>query len=165
MKKLVLTLALVFGMLTASAQFFVGGQLGLTYDNDTENTTFRIAPEFGYAFNDAWTVAGMIGYTHMDNYNSFYIAPYARWTFFTKDFVSLLVDGGFGISTGKHKGASSVNGFEIGFKPGIAFNLTDEFSLVAHCGFLGYRDKYNGSSVSGLSLTGNDLSVSLYYKF
>lgn len=53
MKKLVLTLALVFGMLTANAQFFVGGQLGLTYDNDTENTTFRIAPEFGYAFNDA----------------------------------------------------------------------------------------------------------------
>ena len=44
MKKLVLTLALVFGMLTANAQFFVGGQFGLTYDGDTENTTFRIAP-------------------------------------------------------------------------------------------------------------------------
>lgn len=38
----------------------------MTYDGDTENTTFRIAPEFGYAFNDAWTVAGSIGYTHMD---------------------------------------------------------------------------------------------------
>lgn len=165
MKKLVLTLVLVFGMLTANAQFFVGGQFGLTYDTDTENTTFRIAPEFGYAFNDAWTVAGTIGYTHMDNYNSFYIAPYARWTFFTKDFLSLLIDGGFGFSTGKHKGFKAENGFEIGFKPGIAFNLTEEFSLVAHYGFLGYRNQYNGNSVSGLSLSGNDLSFSLYYKF
>ena len=173
MKKLVLTLALVFGMLTASAQFFVGGRFGLTYNNANDGTEFTLAPEFGYAFNDAWTVAGMIGYTYNDSKllgskittNSFYIAPYARWTFFTKDFLSLLVDGGFGISTSKRKGESSVNGFEIGFRPGIAFNLTDEFSLVAHCGFLGYRDKYNGSSVSGLSLTGNDLSVSLYYKF
>ena len=44
-------------------------------------------------------------------------------------------------------------------------NLTENFSLVAHYGFLGYRDKYNGNSVSGLSLSGNDLSFSLYYKF
>ena len=56
-------------------------------------------------------------------------------------------------------------GFEIGFKPGISFNLTDNFSLVAHYGFLGYRTKYNGSSVSGLSLSGNEISLSLYYCF
>ena len=101
----------------------------------------------------------------MDNYNSFYIAPYARWTFFKKSFLSLLVDGGFGVSVGKQKGLDADTGFEIGFKPGIAFDLTDNFSLVAHYGFLGYRDKFNGSSVSGLSLSGNDLSFSLYYKF
>ncbi len=76
-----------------------------------------------------------------------------------------MVDGGFGISTGKHKGFDSETGFEIGFKPGLAFNLTENFSLVAHYGFLGYRDKYNGNSVSGLSLSGNGLSFSLYYKF
>lgn len=107
----------------------------------------------------------MIGYTHMDNFNSFYIAPYARWNFWKKDFVGLLVDGGFGISTQKYKGADSDTGFEIGFKPGISFNLTDNFSLVAHYGFLGYRTKYNGSSVSGLSLSGNEISLSLYYCF
>ena len=65
MKKLVLTLALVFGVLAANAQYFVGGQLGLLYDDASENTMITIAPEFGYAFNDTWTVAGMIGYTHM----------------------------------------------------------------------------------------------------
>lgn len=92
MKKLVLTLALVFGVLAANAQYFVGGQLGLLYDDASENTMITIAPEFGYAFNDTWTVAGMIGYTHMDNFNSFYIAPYARWNFWKKDFVGLLVD-------------------------------------------------------------------------
>ena len=165
MKKLVLTLALVFGVLAANAQYFVGGQFGLLYDDASENTMITIAPEFGYAFNDTWTVAGMIGYTHMDNFNSFYIAPYASWNFWKKDFVGLLVDGGFGISTQKYKGADSDTGFEIGFKPGISFNLTDNFSLVAHYGFLGYRTKYNGSSVSGLSLSGNEISLSLYYCF
>lgn len=59
MKKLVLTLALVFGVLAANAQYFVGGQLGLLYDDASENTMITIAPEFGYAFNDTWTVAGM----------------------------------------------------------------------------------------------------------
>ena len=63
MKKLVLTLALVFGVLAANAQYFVGGQFGLLYDDASENTMITIAPEFGYAFNDTWTVAGMIGYT------------------------------------------------------------------------------------------------------
>lgn len=86
MKKLFLTLALVLGVSIANAQFFIGGQFGITHDDAKDNTTFTIAPEFGYAFNDMWTVAGMIGYTHMDNYNSFYIAPYARWTFFKRDF-------------------------------------------------------------------------------
>lgn len=37
MKKLVLTLALVFGVLAANAQYFVGGQLGLLYDDASEN--------------------------------------------------------------------------------------------------------------------------------
>lgn len=60
MKKLVLTLALVFGVLAANAQYFVGGQLGLLYDDASENTMITIAPEFGYAFNDTWTVAGMV---------------------------------------------------------------------------------------------------------
>ena len=165
MKKVLLTLALVFGMLTAHAQFFVGGQFGLTYNKATEVTTFTLAPEFGYAFNDTWTVAGSIGYTHMDNFNSFFFAPYARWTFFTKDFLSLLVDGGFGISTQKQKGFDSVTGFELGFSPGIAFKLTDDFSMVAHWGFLGFRDDYNGSSTSGLLVSGNDISFSLYYTF
>ncbi len=165
MKKLFLTLVCAMGMLVANAQFFVGGNVGLTYNEKTDVTVFSLAPEFGYAFNDSWTVAGSIGYSHVDNYNSFYIAPYARWTFFKKDFVSLLVDGGFGFSTGKTKGLDASNGFEIGFKPGIAFNLTEDFALVGHVGFLGYRDNYNGNSVSGLSLSGSDLSVSLYYTF
>lgn len=51
--------------------YFVGGQLGLLYDDASENTMITIAPEFGYAFNDTWTVAGMIGYTHMDNFIRF----------------------------------------------------------------------------------------------
>lgn len=45
MKKLVLTLALVFGVLAANAQYFVGGQFGLLYDDASENTMITIAPD------------------------------------------------------------------------------------------------------------------------
>ena len=50
MKKLFLTLALVLGVSIANAQFFIGGQFGITHDDAKDNTTFTIAPEFGYAF-------------------------------------------------------------------------------------------------------------------
>ena len=40
MKKLFLTLALVLGVSIANAQFFIGGQFGITHDDAKDNTTF-----------------------------------------------------------------------------------------------------------------------------
>ena len=73
---------------------------------------------------------------------------------------------GLGFSTQKVKGADAVNGFEIGFKPGIAIKLNDKFSVLAKCGFLGYRDDYmNAGSGYGFNLKSEDLSFGFHYEF
>lgn len=57
--------------------------------------------------------------------NAFALAPYARYSFYENKIVRLFVDMGFGFSTFKAKHADSVNGFEIGLKPGLALKLND----------------------------------------
>ena len=80
--------------------------------------------------------------------------------------VRLFLEGGLGISTYKVKGHNNHNGFEIGIKPGIALDMTDHFSFVTKFGFLGYRDDYKyDNSVSGLSLSTEDLTIGFVYSF
>ncbi len=161
------------GMFTAQARYFVGGELGLLYDDSRETIRLTIAPELGYAINRSWTVAGAIGYTYegQEGYteNGFFFAPYVRWTYFSKGILGLHVDGGLGVSvtSSKYKNmeAERVVGFEVGFRPGLSIQITERFSVVGHVGFLGYRDAYLGSSLSGLTISGNDFGVSLYYLF
>ena len=99
-------------------------------------------------------------------YNAFALAPYARYSYYENKVVRLFIDGGLGFSTQKVKGLDSVNGFEIGFKPGIAIKLNDKFSVLAKCGFLGYRDDYmDTESGYGFGFTSEDLSVGFHYEF
>ena len=99
-------------------------------------------------------------------YNAFGLAPYARYSYYENKVVRLFIDGGLGFSTQKVKGADAVNGFEIGFKPGIAIKLNDKFSVLAKCGFLGYRDDYmNAGSGYGFNFTSEDLSFGFHYEF
>lgn len=44
MKKLFLTLALVLGVSIANAQFFIGGQFGITHDDAKDNKLLRLLP-------------------------------------------------------------------------------------------------------------------------
>tara|TARA_B100000925_G_C21802235_1_gene385150 strand:- start:28 stop:492 length:465 start_codon:yes stop_codon:yes gene_type:complete len=59
MKKMLLTAAVVFTSLIASAQFMVTADLDLE-DFDAENITETTNFGFGYTFNDTWTVGAMI---------------------------------------------------------------------------------------------------------
>ena len=61
-------------------------------------------------------------------------------------------------------GGDAVNGFEIGLKPGIAIKLNQHFSLVAKCGFLGYKDDYMGNGF-GFSASSEDLTFGFHYEF
>ena len=65
---------------------------------------------------------------------------------------------------------TKINTFGIGFKPGVAVNLNEKLSFVAHVGFLGYEnEKVKGDDKStnsfGLDLSGNNLSFGVYYNF
>ena len=114
-------------IISADAQVYVGGSFNLTHDKNADVTNFSIAPEVGYNLNENWAIAAEIGYTHFksdeNKANAFNFAPYARFSFFEKGIVRLFLDGGVGISTYKRESYDSVNGFEIGIKPGIALEI------------------------------------------
>ena len=59
MKKMLLTAAVVFTSLIASAQFMVTADLDVE-DFDAENLTETTNFGFGYTFNETWTVGAMM---------------------------------------------------------------------------------------------------------
>ena len=180
MKKIAVLLFVVMVALSAKAQVYVGGTIGLWHDDDADATTFLLSPEVGYNLNAKWAVGVNLTYIHLKSsfdlsnesfdakLNGFAFAPYARYSFYENKIVRLFVDGGVGFSTYKYDidGADSTNGFEIGIKPGVAIKLNKSFSLVAKCGFLGYRDDYMyGDNGYGLNFSGEDLSFGFQYNF
>ena len=178
MKKILFTLAAAVITLTASAQVYLGGEVGLWRNWDANHTSFSINPEIGYNLDENWAIGTTIGYTY--NYNSgiktnaFEVAPYARYTYAKFDAVSLFLDGGFGFQTYKVSqdghSSDSMNGWQVGIKPGVKVDLTSKLSFVAHVGFLGYRDADDNKSAwgengFGFKLDGNNLGFGLYYNF
>lgn len=156
---------------SVKAQVYVGGAVSFWHDDDDfESTSFTIAPEVGYNFNEKWAIGGSLEFTYNKvedaKTTGFAIAPYARYSYYENKIVRLFLDGGFGVSTYKIEDNDAVTGFEIGLKPGIAIKLNDKFSLVAKCGFLGYREDYMlGKNGAGLALTSEDLSFGFHYEF
>ena len=170
MKKIVILLFVAMVALSAKAQVYVGGTVSLWHNDDVDAATFTLNPEVGYNLNEKWAVGGILTFSHSKldegKYNAFGLAPYARYSYYENKVVRLFIDGGLGFSTQKVKGADAVNGFEIGFKPGIAIKLNDKFSVLAKCGFLGYRDDYmNAGSGYGFNLKSEDLSFGFHYEF
>ncbi len=170
MKKIVVFLFVAMAAISMNAQVYVGGTVGLWHNDDADATSFAIEPEVGYNLSEKWAIGGVLTFLHSKDdgtkLNAFGLAPYARYSYYENKIVRLFVDGGFGFSTVKEKGLDSVNGFELGFKPGIAIKLNDKFSLIAKCGFLGYRDDYMiGENGYGFAFTSEDLSFGFHYEF
>ncbi len=186
MKKLftcIVAIILGVGVSDAKDKFYLGGNLGF-WNNDNA-LTVSIAPEFGYKINKAWSVGAPIGYSYVGSseidVSLFEISPYARWNCVKAGIVELFIDGGFDFGFGKvtteydmgnaaypYKYTDTENfaSVAIGLKPGITINLTDQFSLVAHFGFIGYKGVTE--SIDGLGLTtgfGIDLSNSVSFGF
>ena len=183
MKK-IFAIALVAMMtMTANAQVYVGGGVGLqssSYDGNSE-TYFTIIPEIGYNLNEDWAVGIVLGYGESKTtlkedgvkmtakVKAFEIAPYARYTFAKFDKVNLFVDGTVGYKHENYAGVKT-NTFALGFKPGIAVNLNEKLSFVTHVGFLGYENaKVKGADKAtntfGVGLDGSNLSFGVYYNF
>lgn len=188
MKK-ILTLALVavasvFG--ASAGDGYVGGSIGFMHNETKSSQTneFTILPEIGYNFNSQWAIGTTIGYdyTHWcgsdESLHLFEFNPYARFTYFrtSNNLVQLFVDGGAGIGLGSYdygddRDSHTAVTWNIGFRPGVAFNFTDKFSVVAHVGFLGYQGANNAAFDAGMPRKGGisfdtrDLTLGFYFNF
>mgnify|MGYP000164412886 CR=1 FL=1 len=179
MKKGLLLIVVMVAAIAVKAQdIYVGGSFNV-WRNSTGNTTsFKVAPEIGYNFNETWALGAELDYSHDYNgslsTNAFSVAPYIRWSYYQNDAVRLFLDGaaaiGFdGLHGKKFAGGHLLEGGgveQIGFRPGIAVKLNDHFSFIAKYGFLGYRRNVNTPGDSfGLKLTSEDLSIGFHYAF
>ena len=163
-----------------NAQFYVGGSVGFQswssqkLAGDISETTYKILPEFGYNLSDDLAIGTVIGYESDKvngveglSENAFTFNPYVRYSFVDFGKVKLFCDCGIDYTTASKADWTAVG---IGFKPGVAINLTDKISFVSHLGFLGWQqfnpdgDDNNVSSV-GLDLSGSELTFGLYFNF
>lgn len=178
MKKILMTLAAVAVAATMNAQVYVGGSVGIaSYGGDgvDEETAFKLLPEVGYNLNDEWAIGTVIGYeknavlgaANTVSEKAFVIAPYARYTFLNSKYVNLFVDGGVEFKSASDADATYLG---VGLKPGVAVNLSDNISFVAHAGFIGYNlvnpdGDNNNTHAWGLDLGSENLTFGLYFNF
>ena len=107
MKKIVLLLLVVCATVSMNAQVYVGGTAGFWSNDkdDADETSFVIAPEIGYNFNEKWAIGAELGYGYGKKQgvkdDALFINPYARYTYCETGIVRLFLDGGFGIASVK----------------------------------------------------------------
>ena len=158
---------------------------------------FNLIPEIGYVVNDKFDVAIALGLSHYNgdgnvsgvvandivvsnkgvnvNRNSFKLNPYVRYKFAQAGDFTFFADGGFAfymIHNNQYKGADgktkNANAWDLAIKPGIAYNISDKVSLVAHIGRLSYSfGKWEDRKTNAfdMGVTGNDLTFGAYVSF
>ena len=108
------------------------------------------------------------------NRNAFKINPYVRYKFAKAGDFTFFVDGGFSFTmihysnTPRVDGEDNANQWGLGFKPGIAYNLSDKVSLVAHVGELSYNFYKRGdvkNNEFNMGVNGNNISFGAYVNF
>lgn len=178
MKKILLMAAFAVASLTANAQLWLGGSLSFDYEKikgADGKVTFGLAPSIGYNLNDKWALGLEIGFKVANDgwgsnlaiagqkYTMFNVAPYARYTFASVGAANFFVDGGVGVGYEK-VGGDDGTAFHIGFRPGVAFNISDHVSFVGTTGYFGYRhaEDYNHF---GLNVNNELASVGFFYTF
>ncbi|MCM1163171.1 MAG: porin family protein [Muribaculaceae bacterium] len=162
MRKLYVLLMLLCISVSASAQFYAGGTLGVSVvhaSSDGASATqsaFAVTPELGYDINPTWAVGITVpvAYSHNDSYNTTKVGilPYVRCTFASASIVDFF--GELALGYGHQKtGDYGVGGFDSGLRPGMKINFNDKFALVARTTLLAYSH-YDG--VNGVGFAIND---------
>lgn len=187
MKRIVLAMFMaVAGLVTAHAQFRVGGGLGVNIDvseDDNTKTYVYLTPEFAWAMNDKWEFGGQLSLSStteevLDKSRfGWSLTPYARFTFYRTGKVAFFCDGFVTIGGGKysyevedgHDVDESGTAVGVGLRPGISFDLNEHLCLQSTFGALSYTS--NDDYVAGMAPSGfgfnmnNGLNLSLFYRF
>ena len=201
MKKIMMTLAAVAVAATMNAQMYIGGTFNLGFENklidqtdptkDATGMSFQIKPEIGFGLDEKSSVGFVIGFGMTNNTNEmlggaanlfgngiktdksaiqFEIAPYYRYKFLQFDKIDLFVDAQVGFIYTKLDEWNNTT-FNIGVRPGVAYNANDKFSFVAKFGqglfFQSSKDK-DSDAKSKFGLSANTLApleIGMYYNF
>lgn len=102
--------------------------------------------------------------------NSFTFAPYVRYTFARFGKVNLFFEGSVGYSNVKSDNTPGANGnatgnetkmdaIEIALRPGVSFQLSDNISLIAKLGSLGYMQAKEKESDMKITRFGLDMDT------
>ena len=167
--------------LTASAQWWAGGEIGFTSSHVNGASTtkvFTIKPEVGYSLNDKMDVALSVGYAYAsekefnrsgrtktcDNVNIWEIHPYLRYKFVKAGNFFAFVDGGIGYETTHIKGEKkNINALGVAFTPGIAYSVSSKVTLVSHLGEgLYYSHEWQASDDSDPGYHANNFGFRLF---
>ena len=173
----------------------VGFSAGKTTVDGTKfgaGADFNLIPEIGYTLNDKFDIAVAIGIAHANgngkaytgtigkfdaggkgigdyNRNAFTLNPYIRYKFANAGDFTFFVDGGFSYTMIHYSGVDdNANQWGLGFKPGIAYNISDKVSLVAHIGRLSYsfgKWEDRKTNAFNMGVSGNDLTFGAYVSF
>ena len=148
MKKLFLALILAIVGTTVHAQFYAGGTIGLDVihvsndDASATQTTFAIAPEFGYHFNHTWSLGAMVSYGLQSNdgvdLNVVHFMPYVRGVFARAGKVDFFGELGAGYGH-QSSGGYGVDGVVAALRPGVALNFSRKFALIARSTLLQFE--------------------------
>ena len=192
MKKVLLMAAFAVATLTANAQFYVGGSVSFNSEKAGKDadavTSFKLAPEFGYALSENFAVGAEISFSSSNgednafgikdpmtgelakvkgdkSYSTFRVAPYARYTFYKTGIASFFVDGGVGFNFFNEDRGMVIG---IGVRPGVKIAASEKVDLVAKLGYLGYQfanEKAGEGSKFGLGIDNTNISFGVFYNF
>lgn len=179
MKKVLFTIAAMAACMTASAQLWVSGSVGISnqssWNDDKAATTWNLSPSIGYALDDALEVGlelGLDGYSkdQLSRFN-IKIAPFARYTFLSEGDFSMFLQGNVEFTSYSQKSPDRKGQiFGVSVKPGIKYTFTDNFAMVATFGslYFNHRDRteygYDEQNGFGCNI-GSNLSFGLVYSF
>ncbi|MDR0795609.1 MAG: hypothetical protein LBE79_06085 [Tannerella sp.] len=175
MKKLLLIALLVIitvsGIDAQTYKWWAGGRTNFWVDDYV--TSFSVAPEVGFHITPYITIATSLAYHAKKWSNSdrnsltpdmegFVVNPYVRYTTFKSGILLGFIDGGIELGLGDFEG------FQVGFKPGIALLLTNRITAATQFGFVGYND---GNGIAGRSkgvgfdISGYCTTIAFFYAF
>lgn len=177
MKKILFVIAAVASCMTANAQFWVSGSVGVSnsssYNSDDTRTNWNFNPSVGYALDDALEVGlglGIGGSSYADDKSfDFSISPFLRYTFLSDGDFSMFLQGNLFLDHQKQKyviaGDETVDKdteYGISIRPGIKYTLTDKFAIVATLGGLYFNHtKEPDPSVGPKNNIGLDINTGL----
>ncbi len=170
----------------ASAQVYVGGSIGGTFENQSDakaNVEARawsldVQPEFGYLLNDRWAIGGRVlygvsrskteqlGYERVSESDMLIINPYAAYSPFRSGNFALWAE--FGLKFAPK--ITSYGYFHYGAyaMPVLTYDLSDHLTLKSNLGFAALS--VSGTSKGEFSFSGSageksNLSIGVLYKF